>query len=69
MKFRKHLSGNKRKDGTAYTSGYDARIPEALLIDAGFIGSDGSLKEYELQVGADKTKIEIIKKDSWSCVP
>lgn len=64
MKFRKHISGKKRKDGTAYTSGYDARIPEALLIDAGFFASDGRLEEYEAQVSKDKKRIEITKKEA-----
>ena len=64
MKFRKRISGMKRKDGTPYSSGYDARIPDKMLIDAGFITSDGSLLEYELQLSDGKDKIEIIKKDS-----
>lgn len=64
MKFRKRISGMKRKDGTPYSSGYDARIPDKMLIDAGFMASDGSLLEYELQISEDKTKIEIIKKEA-----
>lgn len=64
MKFRKRISGMKRKDGTHYSSGYDARIPDKMLIDVGFITSDGSLLEYELQISDGKDKIEIIKKEA-----
>lgn len=50
MKFRKHLSGMKNKDGKPYVSGYDARVPAQALKQAGFLKDDGSLCDYEVHV-------------------
>lgn len=65
MKFRKHISGMKDKaTGKGYVSGYDARIPKEALEDAGFLGKDGSLEEYEPAVmyGDDNETMIVLKK-------
>ena len=68
MKFRKHISGLKDKNGKGYVSGYDARIPAQVLKDAGFIKEDGTPCEYEAVASySDKGNqmvIELRKKES-----
>jgi hypothetical protein len=48
MKFRKHISGMKDKNGKAYASGYDARIPKEVLTATGFLKEDGTTLEYDV---------------------
>jgi hypothetical protein len=58
----------KDKNGKAYVSGYDARIPAEILKAAKFIKEDGSIWEYEAvdsyNCERDEDVIELRKKES-----
>lgn len=57
MKFRKHLSGMKDKNGNAYVSGYDAQIPKKIMEESGLLESDGTLHEYAILVDRENGRI------------
>jgi len=61
MKFRKHISGMKDKNGKAYASGYDARIPADILKAAGLLEEDGTLHEYALLVDEHNGRVILQK--------